>query len=63
MGDLTPATQLGRALTGAEALIGQIYMVTVVAVIVGNLGRSRSPRQSGEGLRTEAETDEKSLDG
>jgi uncharacterized membrane protein len=45
MGDLTPATQVGRALTGAEALIGQIYMVTVVAVIVGNLGRSRPPQR------------------
>jgi hypothetical protein len=39
MGDLTPATQFGRSLTAAEALIGQIYMVTVVAVIVSNLGR------------------------
>jgi hypothetical protein len=44
MGDLTPATQLGRSLTAAEALIGQIYMVTVVAVIVTNLGRSRTPK-------------------
>lgn len=37
MGDLTPATDLGRSLTGAEALIGQIYVITVVAVIVANL--------------------------
>lgn len=37
MGDLTPATDLGRSLTGAEALIGQIYVITVVAVIVSNL--------------------------
>jgi len=29
-------------LTAAEALIGQIYVITVVAVIVGNLGRSRA---------------------
>lgn len=43
MGDLTPATQVGRSLTAAEALIGQIYMVTVVAVIVSNLGRSKPP--------------------
>ncbi len=43
MGDLTPATDLGRSLTAAEALIGQIYMVTVVAVIVSNLGR-KEPR-------------------
>lgn len=44
MGDLTPGTQIGRSLTAAEALIGQIYMVTVVAVIVSNLGRSRTPK-------------------
>jgi hypothetical protein len=41
-GDLTAATDLGRALAITEALIGQIYMVTVVAVIVGNLRRSAS---------------------
>jgi hypothetical protein len=44
MGDFTAATQLGRSLTAAEALVGQIYMVTVVAVIVTNLGRSRRPK-------------------
>ena len=37
MGDLSPATNLGRSLTAAEGLIGQIYLVTVVAVIVANL--------------------------
>jgi len=42
-GDLTPATDLGRSLAAAEALIGQIYMVTVVAVIVSNLGRTEPP--------------------
>ncbi len=41
LGDFSPAGDLGRSLTAAEALIGQIYLVTVVAVIVGNLGRSR----------------------
>lgn len=39
IGDLTPATDVGRSLTGMLALIGQIYVVTVVAMIVGNLGR------------------------
>lgn len=37
-GDLTAASNLGRTLSVSEALIGQIYLVTVVAVIVGNLG-------------------------
>jgi hypothetical protein len=40
-GDLTTASELGRSLTIAEALIGQIYLVTVVALIVANLGRGR----------------------
>jgi Ion channel len=40
-GDLTAATDLGRALAITEALIGQIYLVTVVALIVSNLGRPR----------------------
>jgi hypothetical protein len=40
-GDLTTSTELGRALTITEALIGQIYLVTVVALIVANLGRGR----------------------
>jgi hypothetical protein len=38
-GDLTAVTDLGRSLAIFEALIGQIYMVTVVAVIVGGLSR------------------------
>ncbi len=41
MGDLTPAGDLGRSLTASEALIGQIYIVTVVALIVGNIGWRR----------------------
>ncbi|OLE38556.1 MAG: hypothetical protein AUG48_01410 [Actinobacteria bacterium 13_1_20CM_3_68_9] len=42
-GDLTAATDVARSLAIAEALIGQIYLVTVVAVIVGGL--SRRPAQ------------------
>lgn len=49
IGDLTPATDFGRALTGLLTLIGQIYMVTVVALIVGNLGfRSDQTGRNGE---------------
>ncbi|CAN5638279.1 hypothetical protein BH10ACT11_BH10ACT11_19910 [soil metagenome] len=40
-GDLTAATDLGRSLAITEALIGQIYLVTVVAVIVANIGNAR----------------------
>jgi len=38
-GDLTAATDVARSLAIAEALTGQIYLVTVVAVIVGGLSR------------------------
>ena len=37
-GDLVPATNLGRALAVTEGVSGQIYLVTVVALVVGNLG-------------------------
>jgi hypothetical protein len=40
-GDLTAASNLGRSLAIAEALTGQIYLVTVVAAIVGGLGSRR----------------------
>lgn len=40
-GDLTPATSLGRSLAVFEMLIGQIYLVTVVGLLVGNIGRPR----------------------
>ena len=38
-GDLTARGDLGHTLSVFEALIGQIYLVTVVSLIVGNLGR------------------------
>jgi hypothetical protein len=41
-GDLAAATDLGRSVAIAEALIGQIYLVTVVAVIVGGLSRRQA---------------------
>lgn len=40
-GDLTAATNVGRMLAVSEALIGQLYLVTVVALLVGNIGRGR----------------------
>ncbi len=47
-GDLTVANQAGRALAVAEALIGQIYVITVVAIIIGNLGSGRRSRSADE---------------
>jgi Ion channel len=43
-GDLTPLGQLPRALAVCEMLIGQIYLVTVVAMIVGHLGHGDRAR-------------------
>jgi drug/metabolite transporter (DMT)-like permease len=40
-GDLTAASDVGRMFAITEALLGQIYLVTVVALIVSNLGRPR----------------------
>jgi hypothetical protein len=40
-GDLTAASDLGRMFAVTEALVGQLYLVTVVAVLVGRLGRTR----------------------
>ena len=36
-GDFSARTNLGHTLSGTEALLGQIYLVTVVAVVVGRL--------------------------
>jgi hypothetical protein len=41
-GDLVAVTDLGRMLAVTEALLGQLYLVSVVAVLVANLGRPRS---------------------
>ena len=38
-GDFVAQTDVGHTLAVFEALIGQIYLVTVVSLIVGNLGR------------------------
>jgi hypothetical protein len=51
-GDLTAAGNLGRSFAVLEALFGQIYLVTVVALLVSNMvprrrfgpGGSSSPR-------------------
>jgi hypothetical protein len=41
-GDLLPVTDVARALAVAEALLGQIYLVTVVAMIVANMRPRRA---------------------
>lgn len=43
-GDITPATDLARMFTITEALLGQLYLVTVVAMLVSRVGMERVKR-------------------
>jgi hypothetical protein len=45
-GDFVAARDLGRSFSVLEAIVGQLYLVTVVAVVVANLGRSRATTPS-----------------
>jgi Ion channel len=45
-GDFAARSDLGHTLAVFEALLGQIYLVTVVSVIIGNLGRPARPGPS-----------------
>jgi hypothetical protein len=51
-GDFTAASTTGRMSSILEALVGQIYLVTVLALIVSNLGRQR---KAAEGEATAAD--------
>ena len=44
-GDYTAGGNVGRMLAVSEALYGQLYLVSVVAILVGNLGRKRPQLQ------------------
>jgi ion channel len=43
-GDITASGNLGHTLAVSEGLVGQIYLVTIVSLFVGNLGRARVER-------------------
>lgn len=43
-GDLTPAYGPGRMLAVTEAVIGQLYLVSVVSIVVSAFGRKNAPR-------------------
>ena len=55
-GDLTAAGSLGRPLAVIDALFGQIYLVTVVAVLVSQLGRGQptTPRDASQAIDSTA---------
>ena len=42
-GDYTPAANPGRTLAVVEALLGQLYLVTVIALLVARMGMSMRP--------------------
>jgi hypothetical protein len=53
-GDFTAATGLGRMTAVLEAIFGQLYLITVVALVVQNLGQqSRLGRRMEEEMRKE----------
>lgn len=53
-GDLTPATHLGQALTGLEAVIGSVFLVTLVARLVALFGTERPGRDDADGSQPES---------
>jgi hypothetical protein len=54
-GDLTSTSEVGRLLSNTEALLGQLYLVTVVAVLVSNIGRVRQQPEAPLESETEPE--------
>lgn len=56
-GDFTAATSVGRMTAVLEAVFGQLYLITVVALVVQNLGqKSRLGRKMEEELRRSDQT-------
>jgi len=55
-GDLSPSSDLARASAVAEAIIGQVFLVTIVARVVSHLGSERANlTQLREALRDDGE--------
>ncbi len=54
-GDLAPASDIGRLLAMVEALIGQVFLVTFVALLVGLLGERWLRGRSAAGKREDAD--------
>ena len=48
-GDYSPANDAGRTLAMLEGVFGQIFLVTIVALVVSNLGRGASPDARDDG--------------
>jgi len=55
-GDYTPAGTAGQLLATLEAVLGQLFLVTVVSLVVGNLGRD-IPRRLARAQAPDADPD------
>jgi hypothetical protein len=53
-GDLTPAQSIGRSVVGFEALLGQVYLVTIVARMVSLVGQPMTGRRPAFDSESEA---------
>ena len=66
-GDLTAAGDVGRLMSNLEAVLGQLYLITVVALVVQGLGQERQQRmatleQRDEGSRRGASDEDARVD-
>jgi hypothetical protein len=52
-GDFTPAGDLGRSLAVVEALAGQLYLVTIIAVLVSRMAGRAQPSAGPDVERTD----------
>jgi hypothetical protein len=57
-GDITPYTSLARSVVVLEALVGQIFLVTLVARLVAMFGMERSAIRGGRGRSSDPEREE-----
>jgi hypothetical protein len=57
-GDFTASTSAGRIIAVSEALTGQLYLVSAVALLVGNIGRTISRGASATEIEIEAKGQE-----
>ena len=51
-GDYTAATSLGRMIAVSEGLVGQLFLVSAVALLVGNVGRTLRQPPPADASRT-----------
>jgi hypothetical protein len=51
-GDFSPATAAGHSIAVIEMLTGQIYLVTVIGLLIGNFARGGAPEARAVGLDT-----------